>query len=91
MSLDVWYKDDVKNALVALNEANGALLARLNASLGAVADVQAYRDGYCDALHAVAVALGIEMPGALPEPLTVNLPKIRNWKEVNTIVGTESD
>ena len=91
MSLDVWYKDDVKHMLVALNEANGALLARLRMSLDEQAGVHAYRDGYCDAMRAVAIALGIDIPDALPEPLTVNLPKIRTWKEVNTIVGTESD
>lgn len=65
MSLDVWFKEDIKNALVALNGANASSLARF-APQANDADVQLYRAGYCDALRAVAVALGITL--TLPEP-----------------------
>jgi len=91
MSLDVWFKDDIKNTLVALNEANGAMLLRLAAHADDATELQTYRDGYCDALRAVAIALGIAMPSALPQPLTLTVHKTRIWKEVTTIVGTQSD
>lgn len=91
MGRDVWFREDICNTLRALNEANGAILARLGTYGEDVSELQAYRDGYCDALRAVAIAFGIPIPSALPEPLTISLPKTRTWKEVTTIVGTESD
>ncbi len=91
MSLDVWFKEDIQHTLLALNEANGTMLVRLAANANDLSELQTYRDGYCDALRAVAIALGIALPNVLPEPLTLTIPKTRIWKEVTTIVGTQSD
>ncbi len=83
MSLDVWFRDDIKNTLVALNQANGAAALRLMVRDNDVREAQLYRDGYRDALRAVAIAFGIAISVTLPEPLTENLRLTRTWTEVD--------
>lgn len=92
MSLDVWFRDDMRNALAALNEANSAAIAQLATEVEEWQHVKIYRDGYCDALRAVAIAFGIKLlpdvlneaplPLTAPEPLTDSLRLTRTWKEV---------
>ena len=83
MSLDVWFRDDIKNTLVALNQANGMGTARMALQIEEPREIQIYREGYRDALRAVAIAFGIATAVTLPEPLTENLRLTRTWKEVN--------
>lgn len=55
MSLDVWFRDDIRRVLYALDEASRA--AQAHASTGA--PISSYRAGYSDAMRAVAIAFGI--------------------------------
>ncbi len=80
MSLNVWVRDDIKNTLLALNEASGSLALRISSHADDVY-LQAYRDGYADALRAVAVAFGIMIPTP-PDPLPEALRLPRHWIEV---------
>lgn len=61
MSLEVWFKADIANALQAIDAAHSAAVARLP---GTPEDV-AYLAGHADALRAVALAFGIEPGGAI--------------------------
>lgn len=58
--LNVWFKDDVQNALRAVESANAGLFEIINTP-----EMQLYRQGYEAALRAVAEAFGIRQ-----EPLT---------------------
>ena len=59
MAVDLWFRDDIRNLLLALNasSAGAALLAQDPAAT-------AYRIGYQEALAAVALACGLP-PGAI--------------------------
>lgn len=70
MSLDVWFKDDIRNTLLALNETSRDTHARLAALAADPSAAHEYRSGYGDALRAVAVAFGIATPQTSePEPV----------------------
>jgi hypothetical protein len=58
--LNVWFKDDVQNALRAVESANAGLFEIISTP-----EMQLYRQGYEAALRAVAEAFGIRQ-----EPLT---------------------
>ena len=64
MSLDVWFKEDIKNTLLALNETSRDTHTRLSALTVDSAAARVYRAGYGDALRAVAIAFGICAPQA---------------------------
>jgi hypothetical protein len=58
--LNVWFKDDVQNALRAVESANAGLFEIIDTP-----EMQLYRQGYEAALRAVAEAFGIRQ-----EPFT---------------------
>ena len=66
LSLDVWFRDDIRNALVAVDSANLDI-----ASVVDTPEVRIYRRGYEAAIRAVAAAFGIQMkvqpPGLVPD------------------------
>ena len=62
MSLDVWFKDDIRNTLLALNETSRDTHALVVSLAGDSATATSYRSGYGDALRAVAIAFGIANP-----------------------------
>jgi len=75
MGLDIWFAEDIRNALLAANEASAAtaaVIAEVGGSLSAISgqavtdstellavSLQAYREGYKAALTTVALAFGI--------------------------------
>jgi len=66
MALDVWFRQDVARILASTQET-------LANSLGAVPPLDrelsgVYRQGFSDALQAVAVAFGLQAPGSVPAP-----------------------
>lgn len=76
MGLDVWFAEDIRNALLAANEASAAT-ARVCAALGGCGRdesstrlcLRAYREGYRAALATVALAFGIA-----PQTVTLRSP-----------------
>jgi len=52
--LDVWFKDDIKNTLRAIDSANAEVFKTINTS-----EMQLYRQGYEAAIRAIAEAFGI--------------------------------
>jgi len=56
MSLDVWFKDDIRNTLRALDATSAVTTFRMATN----SRDAAYRQGYADAMRAVALAFGIE-------------------------------
>lgn len=62
MSLNIFFAEDIRNALLAANEA-GTSTARACAAVGQVADLpllRAYLEGYRAALVTVALAFGLD-------------------------------
>ena len=67
MGLDIFFGDDIRNALLAANEASAATAARvadLRLDADVVENLRAYREGYKAALFTVALALGL-VPAAV--------------------------
>ncbi len=52
--LDVWFKDDIKNALRAVDSANAEVFKAIDTP-----EMQLFRQGYEAAIRAVAEAFGI--------------------------------
>lgn len=77
MGLDIWFAEDIRNALLAANEASAATAAVMatmggrsqtvtdSADLLAVS-LRAYREGYKAALATVALAFGIAPQAIAP-------------------------
>ncbi len=57
--LNVWFKDDIQNALRAIDSANAELFSVVNTP-----ELQIYRRGYEAALRAMAEAFGLRYEGA---------------------------
>ncbi len=68
MSLDLWFRQDLKNILLAINVASAA-----SARFSDEALVVAYRLGFEEALESAAVALGIP-PGEVGLHLEREMP-----------------
>lgn len=74
MGLGIWFEEDIRNVLLAADEASVATAAMIAETI-AIADVddllvtnlQAYREGYRAALATVALAFGLS-PAALWPP-----------------------
>lgn len=72
MGLDIWFAEDIRNALLAANEASAAtaaVVADLRLEAEAVRILRAYREGYKAALCTVALAFGLApalVTGAAP-------------------------
>ena len=62
--LQVWFRDEIQNALTAVDTANLDLVSSINTP-----EIQTYRKGYAAAIRAVAAAFGIPYsPQMLPNP-----------------------
>jgi len=95
MGLDIWFSEDIRNALLAANEASAATAATI-AEIGAgspdsteslAASLRAYREGYKAALTTVALAFGIA-----PRSITLQQPDGDADEIVDTpfkVVGVE--
>lgn len=64
MGLGIWFEEDIRNALMAANEASKATaqvayLAKGIAGEDYFIEMRAYREGYAAALATVALAFGI--------------------------------
>ncbi len=59
MSLDIWFREDVQNALMAADEASATTAAALRAVTSDPQYLRAYRQGYRAALATIAVAFGL--------------------------------
>jgi hypothetical protein len=69
--LNVWFKDDIQNALRAIDTANADLFKTINTP-----EMHFYRRGYEAALRAIAEAFGIRYESPVrryEEPLTVEV------------------
>ena len=64
MGLDLWFQDDVARILASTYE---AMQASTGGNPGGGAELETYRQGFADALRAVAVAFGVAAPAAGPE------------------------
>ena len=88
MGLDIFFSEDIRNALLAANEASAATAAVI-AEVGMVSEevseeagkllalgLRAYREGYTAALATVALAFGLS-------PVVLLLPsrKVGNFRE----------
>jgi hypothetical protein len=63
MGLDLWFREDVVRILAATGETMRALSKALSPS--GSRDGEAYRQGFADALSAVATAFGVEVDCSL--------------------------
>lgn len=78
MGLDIWFSEDIRNALMAANEASAATTAVIAEILpgqpeegddGLIVALRAYREGYKAALTTIALAFGIA-----PQVVNVRIP-----------------
>lgn len=63
MALDLWLKEDIANIILAAERASASTAFALGELAGDEEKLRAYRRGYRDALHVLALAFGIETPG----------------------------
>jgi hypothetical protein len=72
LALDLWFREDIARILASTGETMSAGQTAVPALDQDLAD--SYRHGFCDALHALAVAFGVASPipavygGTLHEP-----------------------
>lgn len=59
MSLDIWFREDIKHILMAAERANALSLAQAEESAADPNILRAYRRGYQAALSAIALACGL--------------------------------
>ena len=87
MSLDIWLKEDIANIILAAERAS----ASATAALGELADdaekLQAYRQGYRDALSTLALPFGLaETPAQLrsgrTQPLVLPAKALRERRRI---------
>ena len=60
--LGIWFRDDIENILLAVDEANLDMVSRFDAP-----EVRIYRRGFAAAISAMAVAFGIRLATAAQE------------------------
>lgn len=82
MSLDVWFQQDIKNTLLAINQTSLDTTVRLASLAGETSELKAYRAGYNDALHAIAIAFGIAHPATQTKALEMQPRLPRRWDEL---------
>ena len=72
MGLDIWFREDIYNALLAANEANAAttiIIAEVSEDVRLLPlTLRVYREGYKAALSTVALAFGISPQAILGGP-----------------------
>ncbi len=61
MGLDVWFADDIANALLAAEQASATTSAAIGNDVDDPETVRAFRQGFRAALATLAVAFGLEM------------------------------
>lgn len=71
MGIELWFKDDIQNLLLSINASSATA-----ANWASGTHVLAYRQGYQEALAAVALACGIS-PSAIGIPPAVPQPTVR--------------
>lgn len=82
MSLDVCFKDDIRNTLLAIDLVSAAAVTRAASGPHGNHAMRLYREGFQDAVKAVAAAFGITIPNNLSDPLYSYLRLTENWIEV---------
>lgn len=93
MALDIYFRDDIANALMAADEASASTAAALRAVTSDPQYLRAYRQGYRAALASVACAFGLnhksprhDMPSMGPEPTpSMRSPVLEAWGEEGRI------
>jgi hypothetical protein len=77
--LGIWFRDGIKNILLAIDEANLDMVSRFDAP-----EVRIYRRGFAAAISAVATAFGIRYapPRITPTQTAhvLDLP-VQEWRE----------
>ncbi|MFB0545298.1 MAG: hypothetical protein ACETWB_00160 [Anaerolineae bacterium] len=68
MGLDIWFKEDIANALIAADEASSATAAALSEVTNDPGRLRAYREGYRAALTTLALAFGISPLALMTAP-----------------------
>ncbi len=63
MSCDIWFREDIRNILLAAERASACSLAQAEESTADLAALRAYRRGYHAALSTVALACGLRPGG----------------------------
>ncbi len=61
MSLDIWFREDIKHILMAAERASDVALAQGAESAADLSALRAYRRGYRAALSAIALAVGLAL------------------------------
>lgn len=59
MSLDIWFREDIKHILLAAERASDVALSQGAESAADLGALRAYRRGYRAALSAIALACGL--------------------------------
>ncbi len=73
MALDIWFKEDIENAVKAANEATSSTLAMFEQMTDNHELLSAYQQGYRLALVTVATTFGIDLEnGELGKALVVS-------------------
>jgi hypothetical protein len=77
--LGIWFKDEIENILLAIDEANLDMVSRFDAP-----EVRIYRQGFAAAISAVATAFGIRYTALRTTPTQtahiLDLP-VQEWRE----------
>ena len=83
MALDVWFKDDIKNSLLSVNQASGDAATIVINGLVDPRELRAYRAGFRAALVSIALAFGIDIPPGRKDAL-LDLRQLteRQWQEI---------
>jgi len=68
MGLDIWFKEDIANALIAADEAASATAAALSEVTNDPERLRTYREGYRAALTTLALAFGISPLAVMTAP-----------------------
>jgi len=63
MGLDIWFQEDITNALKAAEQASSTTAAAIESVVSDPSYLRAYRQGYKAALITVATAFGLEVDG----------------------------
>ncbi len=86
MGLGIWFTEDIRNALLAANEASAAtaqvaFLAEGIAGEDYLVALQAYQEGYMAALSTIALAFGLS-----PQIIEASSPHINVYDEHETLL-----
>ena len=80
MGLDIWFREDITNALKAAEQASSTTAAAIESVVSDPSYLRAYRQGYKAALITIAMSFGIagsEAEGAGPQSGDFVQPRIQ--------------